>query len=263
MNVDDVKRIFTCRLPHISGELKRAIEFTLENWSDLRPAPEVTEAKNFLTKFFNPFMDGNKLDKEFISRLNIAGAILKNEPTVWFNLEDLPHEKWRDVIGYEDDYQVSNYGRMKSFKGNSPRILRAGVTSLQNSDGGYETVALCVNSVMKSYQVHILVAQLFIPNPENKLVVHHRNNNKLNNFVWNLKWATHSENIRYAYQDGLMPTGAKRSDASLTKEQRIEILETCIIGDSKFGAAALARKFGVSSVTVSRVFHGETYKDVT
>ena len=101
-------------------------------------------------------------------------------------------EIWRDIEGYEGLYQVSNKGRVKSLKCGKERILRPGI------DGyGYCFIILYNDSVRKTFKLHRLVAQAFIPNLYNKPQVNHLDENKKNNCVDNLEWATAKENINY------------------------------------------------------------------
>ena len=92
-----------------------------------------------------------------------------------------------------------------------------------SSDGrGYLRLRFQKNKKRYNYKVHRLVAQLFIPNPENKPFVDHIDGNKENNCVSNLRWSTPSENTKFAYELGLV---GKRK--YLTQEERTEILQTC------------------------------------
>ena len=101
-------------------------------------------------------------------------------------------EIWRDIEGYEGLYKISNKGRVKSLKWGKERILRPGI------DGyGYMFVCLCNDNVMKYFKLHRLVAQAFIPNLYNKPQVNHLDENKKNNCVDNLEWATAKENSNY------------------------------------------------------------------
>lgn len=116
-------------------------------------------------------------------------------------------EIWKDVQGYEGMYQVSNLGNVKSLKDNlgKPRErLRALVTDKL----GYKKVDLYKKGDKPKIQlVHRLVAKAFLPNPENKPVVNHKDSNPSNNHVENLEWCTQSENIRHGYKHGnIKPT---------------------------------------------------------
>lgn len=104
----------------------------------------------------------------------------------------MDEEKWRDIKGYEGLYQVSNYGRIKSFKHKKIRILKTVINKY-----GYERVILCKNNQNKNFSVHRLVAIAFIHNPNNYPQVNHKDENKSNNYVDNLEWCTRSYNCCY------------------------------------------------------------------
>lgn len=101
-------------------------------------------------------------------------------------------EQWRSIPGYEGIYQVSSEGRVKNAYGH--------VLKPETAKNGYKRVTLFDR---KKFQVHRLVALAFIPNPDNKEVVNHRNGVKADNRVENLEWATWSENEKHAYATGL------------------------------------------------------------
>ena len=95
-------------------------------------------------------------------------------------------EIWKDIMGYEGLYQVSNFGRIKR---TNDYILKPWITR------GYCYVSLSNNGILKKYRVHKLVAQTFIPNPNNLPIVNHIDENKSNNRVDNLEWCTQYENV--------------------------------------------------------------------
>lgn len=105
-------------------------------------------------------------------------------------------EIWKDIPGYEGLYQVSNLGNVKSFF--TGKLLK----KLPHSTG-YLAVVLYKDRTSKRRTVHRLVAMAFLPNPESKLTVNHKNGNKHDNSVDNLEWATHKENQRHAVKTGL------------------------------------------------------------
>lgn len=98
-------------------------------------------------------------------------------------------EIWKDIDGFDGDYMVSNLGRVKSVRRNI--ILR------QSIRNGYERVVLWTNNIPKNYSVHRLVANAFIPNPDNLPQVNHKDENKTNNCVGNLEWCTQEYNQNY------------------------------------------------------------------
>lgn len=100
-------------------------------------------------------------------------------------------ENIKQIKDYEQ-YYISDVGNVYSTKHNKMKKLKAGPNT-----GGYLMVALRKDNNYKQFLVHRLVAQAFIPNPENKPIVNHIDGNKQNNNVNNLEWCTYSENARY------------------------------------------------------------------
>lgn len=123
-------------------------------------------------------------------------------------------EVFKDVLGYEGLYQVSNFGRVKSLKRKNvfycglkkeylERPVKEKILNFSKSNRGYLQVCLTKNGKYKTYTVHRLVAKAFIDNPLNKKTVNHIDGNKLNNCANNLEWATSSENNKHAFDNGL------------------------------------------------------------
>lgn len=126
-------------------------------------------------------------------------------------------EIWKEIEGYDGDYLISNLGKVRSLKYKNPKILKPG-----KNMGGYYYVILCKNNIPKTSYLHRLVAENFIPNPDNKLTVNHLDANKLNNNVTNLEWATSSENNQHAWDQGLMENTRKsvKKNISIANEAR-------------------------------------------
>jgi hypothetical protein len=114
----------------------------------------------------------------------------------------MENEIWRPIKGYEGLYEVSNFGRIKSVE----RIIRSGKGYGCHKYGGkllkfggslgYKRVSLCKERRISTYSVHRLVAEAFIPNPDNKPEIDHINTIRDDNRVSNLRWVTKSENAR-------------------------------------------------------------------
>lgn len=145
-------------------------------------------------------------------------------------------EEWCPVVGFEGIYEVSNYGDVRSLD----RVVeRDGPTGNFRKDGqtltqfvtpkGYCRVQLQAGSRCRHAMVHVLVAESFIPNPDDKPEVNHKDGNKANNRVGNLEWATESENLIHAYETGI-------------KKPSVKYVVTCENnGLTAFGCAAMER----------------------
>ena len=112
----------------------------------------------------------------------------------------LKGEEWKDVIGYESLYAISSYGRLlakaniihngRGFRKTPPKIKTPSIKK-----NGYLEVALYKNGNRKYITIHRLVAQAFVPNPEAKPVIDHKDRNRQNNHASNLQWCSLSENM--------------------------------------------------------------------
>ena len=101
-------------------------------------------------------------------------------------------EIWKDIPGYEDQYQASNLGRIRSFKRNKVRILKPG-----RDGNGYCIVKLCLNKVVKSARVHRLVWEAFNGSIPEGMQINHLNEIKTDNRLENLSLCTAKENINF------------------------------------------------------------------
>lgn len=110
-------------------------------------------------------------------------------------------EIWKDIKNYEGLYQVSNFGRVKRIGKSTGavcgRILKP-ANCVKTNYGIYQIVCLCINNKKTTHFVHRLVAEAFIPNPDNKPQVNHIDGNPSNNNISNLEWVSASENSIHA-----------------------------------------------------------------
>lgn len=109
------------------------------------------------------------------------------------------NEVWKDVVGYDGRYQVSNKGNVRSVARKDSigrkcggRVLRPGYDK-----DGYRQVSLCKDGKPKTKKIHRLVTEIFIPNPNGFSEVNHKDEIKTNNYVENLEWCTRKYNVNY------------------------------------------------------------------
>lgn len=128
------------------------------------------------------------------------------------NLNRKP-EIWVKIIGYEDRYSLSSYGKILSIRtdGNyKPKILRNNIDK-----DGYCVVQLCRNGIIKVFKVHRLVGFHFLKN-NNLKEINHKNGVKSDNYFENLEWCTRRENSIHALITGLRPYTTDKQRAAVT-----------------------------------------------
>lgn len=157
-------------------------------------------------------------------------------------------EEWKRIKDYED-YEISNFGRIKSYKQD-----KNGKITLGNKDKkGYLTKTLYNKDGCKTFKVHRLVAQAFIPNPNNLPEVNHKDGNHSNNSVYNLEWCTREYNQRHAIKNNLYKIEEDSPRAKLTKEQVISIYKEWETNKNK---KAISRKYNVSDALIGEIVRG-------
>lgn len=171
-------------------------------------------------------------------------------------------EIWKDIIGYEGLYQVSNLGKIRSFdrpirtgKGNATRRIHGRIHKQTIDAWGYSCVSLNKQGVGKKSKVHRIVAIAFIPNPENKRGVNHIDGDKQNNQVTNLEWATIKENNDHAIESGI-------HSAKLNLRTARIIRASYVTTRTKNEAhKTLAKRFNVSVTSIRSVLENITFKE--
>ena len=158
-------------------------------------------------------------------------------------------EEWKDIDGYEGSYQVSNLGNIISLENKSnhkqAKCLKCSITKK-----GYLRAYLYKNKNRRCYFVHRLVAETFIPNPNNLPCINHKDGNKLNNKVDNLEWCTHRDNNIHAFINGLNST-----QKAVEKNEKPIIL---INNNTRYRSMMDAcRQLGLNVTNVSRVCSGK------
>lgn len=176
----------------------------------------------------------------------------------------LEGEEWRDVVGYEGLYAVSNLGRVISFERDvyvknrnctkhiHPKIVGIYV-SKRYKDLGYHVVNLSRNGLKVHSYVHRLVAEAFISNPDNNPCVDHIDRNTLNNTISNLRWVTHIENMN---NENTLKQMSKSTKGILKPSRYIPIV--AIKGDEvlKFSSNNEAKELGFHPSAICRCCKG-------
>jgi hypothetical protein len=136
-------------------------------------------------------------------------------------------EIWKDVVGWEGIYLVSDIGNIRSLErkiasGNkSGRLIKGRIRKLLITEGKYISINLIdkANSRSTRNSVHVFVAKAFIDNPINLTEVNHKDGNKHNNKVDNLEWCTRKENVKHAKDTGLL------RPRKFSEKQKLEMAE--------------------------------------
>lgn len=175
-------------------------------------------------------------------------------------------EYWKDIPNYEDRYQVSNYGRIRSKKRKVTTSEgftqeRGGdIRSLSKNEKGYLRVTLQGDGPPKTFYVHRIVAEVFMSKSDDLHVVHHKDGDPSNNRVQNLEWVSRQENTNKAVNKGEYETGEKHHRSQLTEEDVVDIRRLYYTTD--FTQKELADKFGVTRSNISSIVTGRTWSKV-
>ncbi len=181
----------------------------------------VTIIEQIFIRYYKDRISSPKLAKEFNIQRKVVNRIVNRciyekitEPYIYLikeyqNLFDFrdPNEIWKDILGYEGYYQISNKGNIRSVfriikRQNGVIFNIPSQEKIQSFDTeGYKTIGLNKNSKKKTCKIHRLVAINFIPNPNNLPEVNHKDLNKLNNNLNNLEWSTGEDNRNHAIRE--------------------------------------------------------------
>ena len=162
-------------------------------------------------------------------------------------------ECWAPASDYEGFYEVSTLGRIRRTESGRLRTL-----SLAQGRK-YINVCLSGGGQAATPDVHRLVAQAFVPNPENKPMVNHIDGDKMNNRASNLEWSTQVENSVHAVDLGLIKSGTRAYNSRLNDDAVKEMRRLHQTGVSY---ADLGRAYGVDGSTVSSAVRRVTWKHV-
>lgn len=198
------------------------------------------------------------------AKRNAGSPRVKNGRTFLFPLGEgffislMENEVWKNIDGFEGLYMVSNLGRVKSLE----RVMNRGrmgsrikgVGILKDCKRG-EYISITLSDLKGgalSIRLHRLVALHFIPNPENKPQVNHKNGIKTDNRVENLEWVTCGENLSHALKNGLrkQARGESMSQSKLKNEDVVRVKKMLMDG---FLQKEIAKIFNVHSSQISRI----------
>jgi hypothetical protein len=165
-------------------------------------------------------------------------------------------EIWKDIKSYEGLYKISNYGRIKRLIGyrcRKERILKA---TKRNKNIPHLRIDLCKNTIKRTYFIHHLVLQTFIGICPAGMEACHNDGNAKNNFIENLRYDTHKNNMLDSIKHGTRARGIKNNKAKFNNNQILEIRL------SNLKIIELAKKFNVDRHTISRIKHKQTWNHI-
>lgn len=174
-------------------------------------------------------------------------------------------EIWKDIHGFKDYYQVSNFGNIRS----KDRIVKSknnsfakknGRPKKAGTSGGYKVISLSKNGKEKCALVHRLVGFYFVKGRSKiRNIINHKDGDKLNNNDWNLEWCTQKENIFHSHSTGLQKpiSGDKHHFSKITNIDALEILKLFNLG---VGRLEISNKFNLSYSSICRIIKGTQRK---
>lgn len=178
-------------------------------------------------------------------------------------------EIWKQVVGHEGLYEVSSLGNLKTFNWKGTGQTR--IMKPAKDHKGYLRTMLVKDKIAKTIKMHRIIAQAFLPNPENKATVNHKNGIKDDNRVDNLEWHTYKENTHHAIQNGMfyfrpkselakLPRckGEGKPNTKLTDADVLSIRER--FKPKKVTRQMLADEYGIAAATVKDIILRKSWK---
>ena len=177
--------------------------------------------------------------------------------------------EWRDIVGFEGFYQVSDRGLVKSVERTLTFVKNGKAMSRINGErvlsgwidkDGYTLVSLYEGSKSGTYKVHRLTASTFIPNPDNLPCVLHLDDNPSNNEVTNLRWGTQTDNISDMMSKNRQVKGSSQGGSKLTESDVVDIWNRLKLSESQ---TSIAKSHNISQTVVSRINRGTLWNHLT
>lgn len=177
-------------------------------------------------------------------------------------------EQWKEIKGNRETYEISSLGniRTKDREGARSHHVKGHILTQHDNSNGYLRCDINIDGKTKSHLIHRLVAEKFIPNPDNKPFVNHIDGNKHNNSVNNLEWCTRSENERHAWKTGLKHDIATKGELhgmhKLSKKDAEYIRTNHIRNGGSMKTGELARKFNVNPQTITEIVSERIWRSI-
>jgi len=172
------------------------------------------------------------------------------------------NEQWKDIVGYESYYEVSNLGRIRRHV-NSSIVSRTWPGRMLNQftrTGGYFHVKLYAKGHPRIKSSHSVVMEAFVGQRIKGLQINHIDGDKSNNTIENLEYVTQLENMKHASELGLVAHGESHGSAKLTEGDVVEISHLVSQG---FSFVKISKMFNISATHVSDIKRGKYWKHVT
>lgn len=229
--------------PHITEQNRLSIRLQYGNKSKTKRIDRLV-AEHFVD---NPYgydhilhIDGNPTNCEYTNLMWVKKPILIQHLNG--DIQDTEFEHWRIIPNTNGLYKISDNGRVFSLKSNK-------ILNLHPQKTGYHTFSISVNNKVRLGTVHRLVAELFIPNPDNLPQVDHIDGNSQNNHISNLRWVTAKENCNNPN------TKCKLMGRGLFPNQSVQQIKDGVVIDT-FPSINKVRAKGFIPSAVSRCCHG-------
>lgn len=167
-------------------------------------------------------------------------------------------EIWKDIKNFENKYQVSNKGKIRSLNYHNEKRIK--ILKPYKDIWGYLRIDLCKNGIKKHYKISRLVAQEFLKKIENKNQINHKDGNKENNLVENLEWCSPSENCIHAHKNNLRKAvnGENHYNHKLKKQDVIKIRN--IYKNKNITYFQISKIFNISQSCISKIIRKQTWR---
>jgi len=157
-------------------------------------------------------------------------------------------EIWKDISGYENVYQISSYGRVKSLArfDLAEHFLKERIMNNKDNKNGYKLIGLCdENKKRHFYQIHRLVGFAFVEGYQEGLIINHKDEIKSNNYFKNLEWCTHKYNANYGNRNKKVSLSLKGKNVGkyIGKNNKLSIRVVCLTTLEYFDCITEATKY--------------------